>query len=98
MSKEIRRFYICNVSDSSVFFIWEQYIPSPSLSTTTSHKNALRVIFLPVALSVDLVELLRSMAFGGGGGGSGSAERCLERGRDLTGDNNGPMLLTGYFD
>lgn len=38
------------------------------------------------------------MAFGGGGGGSGSAERCLERGRDLTGDNNGPMLLTGYFD
>lgn len=98
MSKEIRRFYIYYVSNSSVFSIPEHYIPSPSLSTTTSHKNALRVIFLPVSLSVDLVELLRSMAFGGGGGGNGSAERCLERGRDLTGDNNGPMLLIGYFD
>lgn len=61
----------------------------------TSHKNARRVIFLPVSLSVDLVELLRSMAFGGGAGGNGSAERCLERGRGLVGDNSGPIFLTG---
>lgn len=63
----------------------------------TSHKNARRVIFLPVSLSVDLVELLRSMAFGGGAGGNGSAERCLERGRGLVGDNSGPIFLTGRF-
>lgn len=70
------------------------HIPSPSLSTTISHKNALRVIFLPLSLSVDLVELLRSMAFGGGAGGNGSAERWRERGRGLAGDNSGPMLIT----
>jgi hypothetical protein len=52
--------------------------PSPSCSTTTSHMNALRVIFCPEAWSVDRVELFKSIALGGGagGGGNGEAERC----------------------
>jgi hypothetical protein len=49
--------------------------PSPSLSTTTSHKNALLVTFAPVSLSVDFVELFRSIAFGGRGGGRGDIDR-----------------------
>jgi hypothetical protein len=44
--------------------------PSPSRSTTTSHKNALLVIFFSDSLSVDLVELFRSIILGGRGGGS----------------------------
>ena len=48
--------------------------PSPSRSTIKSHKKALLVIFAPVSLSVDLVELFRSIALGGGGGGNGDMD------------------------
>jgi hypothetical protein len=48
--------------------------PSDSRSTTTSHKNALLVTFIPVSLSVDLVELFKSIAFGGNGGGRGDVD------------------------
>lgn len=44
-------------------------IPGPSLSSMTSQWKALRVTFEPVEWSVDRVELLRSMGFGGGKGG-----------------------------
>lgn len=57
--------------------------PSPSRSTTTSQRNALRVIFAPVSLSVERVELFRSIGLAGTGGGRGDVERYLELPMDL---------------
>ena len=65
--------------------------PPPSRSTTTSHRKALLVNFCPVSLSVDRVELLRSMALGGSGGGSGEVGRDLAR---LTGLEEGCVGMT----
>ena len=50
------------------------HVPSPSLSTTTSHRNARLVTLFPVSLSVDRVELLRSIGFAGTGGGRGDVD------------------------
>lgn len=59
---------------------------------TTSHRNARLLILAPVSLSVDRVELLRSMGFAGTGGGNGEAERARATPDALYGEDNAGIL------
>ncbi len=71
---------------SAASSILSTFSPSPSVSITTSQRKALRVIFNPVCLSVDRVELLRSIALGGSGGGRDEVGRPLVMAVNLYGE------------
>lgn len=63
-------------------------LPGPSFSRITSQWNALLVTFEPVEWSVERVELLRSMGFGGGSGGDIAF---------LYGERKGDAILACWF-